>query len=193
MNQAAGFTIIELMIAGILFLLCSLALFELLDQTYQMTREAMVRVTLNSEARNLFHTLADGGKANTEWVPGYRGHQRDPWNHELTVSDHRWQLQNADGDATLFGRSYPDAFELDCQGENTPLQSCLDTESHTIAGYVDKLFPQSVRSVGNRTAEVSFTVMEPEQVFITMEKKRPRRDYSETFWTVFTLGTDKKE
>ncbi|MEO5326643.1 MAG: hypothetical protein H7829_00185 [Magnetococcus sp. THC-1_WYH] len=184
------------MIAGILFLLCSLALFELLDQTYQMTREAMVRVTLNSEARNLFHTLADGGKANTEWVPGYHGHQRDPWSHELTITDdHRWKLQNADGDATLLGRSYPDAFDLDCQGEDTPLKSCVDTPDHTIAGYVDKLttLPSPTRSVGNKTIEVSFTVMEPEQVFITMEKKRPRRDYSETFWTVFTLGTNKKE
>lgn len=191
-----GFTILELMIAGVLFLMCSLALFQLLDQSYLMAKRAMIRVTLNSEARNIFHTLADGGINNTNPanpVPGYHGHNRDPWTQELTINNHRLELRNATNTATLFSRDYPNSFVFNCAIVPPP-QSCVNMNNQTIAGYVDQLAVQpQARSINNRTVEVSFNVMEPEQVFITMEKTLPQRDYSDSFWTVFTLGVDKRE
>ncbi|MEO5369652.1 MAG: prepilin-type N-terminal cleavage/methylation domain-containing protein [Magnetococcus sp. DMHC-1] len=201
-KHQAGFTLPELMMVGSLSLLLMLALFQIVSDAQHMSEIINGRITLNQTAREIFDMLMDGGvraegadAVEADRIEGYHGRHDDPFAiaaPQLTRPAFRLRFARAvpaaDADS-LFSRSYP-ALAIGCTAAQSPLSSCIGVANLNVDGYIDNFASNGIRTVnGNR--ELTFTVINPPHVPRANGAGRfTAQEYSDTFWTVFTLNVD---
>ncbi len=191
-SAESGFTLIEILVAGTLTMLLSVALFELFLQAQHMADVMITRVTLTGQAREMFELLADGGlTTDSERVDGFHGRKEVK---ESTYDLTNGRLSLNSGDASL--QSPELSLSLTCEDIDLPILRCdAADEVLQIDGYFDyedtNDFINNSRSVSSRTPEVSFTLIDAFKVPRANYKTRfIREEYSESFWTVFSLNVD---
>jgi hypothetical protein len=189
----SGFTAVEMMIAGTLTLLLSVALFKIILITQHMSQLMITQTTINSEARAVFDLLGEGGikaggsnNVSDDRIPGYHGRESDPDTaSDLTLTDFRLQLVT--GANSLLTREALSK-SITCSGNDDRVLSCDATESETIEGYVDAFTTSTSRNVAtNRTTEITFTIIDPNRVpGDDQDINYIQNEYSSSFWTVMT-------
>ena len=214
-SQQAGFTLMEMMVAGTLALILSLVLFKVIIQSQQMAEQMLMQSNLNSHAREVFELLGDGGvrtadDANgadyADQILGYHGRSTDPEDDAPTAVGRT----DSAGDASFRLRLGPEAgnilrtsasqptFIITCADDDDRLKTCnSDTDTYTVDGYVDEFYSDNATTrsllVGaqRRLPELTFTVIDPYRVPRSTTLRRFTQDeYSESFWTVFYLHVD---
>jgi hypothetical protein len=196
-KRESGFTIVELLVAGTLFLLLSLALMQIMLHAEKMTEVMITQTIKNSQARALFDLLAYGGvdpDATNTPVPGYHGSviaaepSIIPSNLQLTLGGKLTTQQ------TLVGVN---GLSITCTAVGDRLKSCLSISPPviTVNGFIDEFNPviteRQTSGQSGRTVEVDFTVIDPHKVpRDNQETTYTQDEYSEKFWTIFTMNVD---
>lgn len=179
--------------AGTLFLMLSLAVLQIIVHSEKMTEMMISQITQNSQARETFKFLWEGSKD----YPGYQNRDVNPYKIDGTgdVSRQdfrlRWVVDTVKTTKTS-------AFNVTCLASGSPVISCTTAgDVVSVDGYIDQFGSQTTnRSVtdttpNNRTAEITFTVIDPQKVPHDGRKSQFTQDeYSETFWTIFTFNVD---
>ncbi|MBF0459898.1 MAG: hypothetical protein HQL87_00730 [Magnetococcales bacterium] len=213
-ERTSGFTLVEIMIAGSLGTVLCLILFQILMQAQHMADVMIMQSTLNSQAREVFELLMDGG-VNVQAgvpnpIPGYHDSSSDPFPNLLSLPlnadaapTRKFQLRLglaapagvacvAD-DAAICTRETLPTFGITCTDQNTPVKACVTNwpaqTTYTVDGYID-IFHSTSPSAGiTNTSEVAFTIIDPQQV------PRPgvnplftQAEYSASYWTAFSLN-----
>lgn len=208
-SPQAGFTILEMMVAGTLSLMLSLVLFEIVAQSQHMADIMIMQSNLNGQARELFEMLGDGGvktagnpQTEADRVKGY--HSRSSDEEPTTMDNSELDRLNDTADATTFrlrlglvaGGQYVKSREapsttITCRAADSPLDTCDGTEDETVDGYVDtfNVNNTTTRSLHARLPEITFTLIDPPRVPKNTEDDRYiKREYSESYWTVFHMN-----
>lgn len=199
----AGFTIVEVLIASTLFLLLSLVLFQILFHAQYMSEVMMTKFTLQGQAREIFQTLSFGGvtpggdpATPANRITGYHGRAQNspPGGADLRLVNRRLFLTDTNNGSpvAIQSRQFLPATTITCIGLHAPIEACASTEDQILDGYVDKFESKSdVRNIDNRTPELTFTVIDPHKIRKNdAEPFFTQKEYSETYWTVFTLNRD---
>lgn len=198
-NQS-GFSLVELLVASTLFLILSLAIFQIVIHAEYMSASMITQVKQNSQARELFEILADGGVVAggsptdaTQRIAGYHSYKINPWESELKLINRIINLEHPTQPSTIKTSSYPQTFTITCTEAEKPIKHCLNYGSKEIIdGYIDSIKTSSERSLDSRTVEVVFTIIDPYKVPLDdREARYIQEEYSEPYWTIFTLNRDK--
>ncbi|MBF0195745.1 MAG: prepilin-type N-terminal cleavage/methylation domain-containing protein [Magnetococcales bacterium] len=193
-SRESGFTIIELLVAGTLFLLLSLALLQIMLHGEKITETMISQTIKNSQARELFDLLAFG----VSDASGYHGSENtDPilvvTNPDVATSQFptnlRLKLGSSDYETQSLGNT---EFEINCTSVNDRLKSCDSIgKVVNVGGYIDSFNQNSVRQVNARTFEIDFTIIDPHMVpRDDKEALYTKSEYSESYWTIFTMNKD---
>ncbi|MBF0145955.1 MAG: hypothetical protein HQL84_08580 [Magnetococcales bacterium] len=196
------------MIAGSLGTVLSLVLFEILLQAQYMADSMIMQSTLNSQAREVFDLLMDGGvkaggssTVGTDRVPGVHGRN--------LIDDS--VLSRVSGITTTFRiRLGPESdptipkimtseilptFTVSCSAPGTPIKTCgtdWTGKTYTVDGFVDYFKFENFASGGLvKTYNVSLTLIDSYRVPRSTNSQRfSQMEYSTSFWTALTLILD---
>jgi hypothetical protein len=189
-NKESGFTIVELLVAGTLFLLLSLALIQIMLHGGKITETMITQVVKNNQARELFELLSDGGDLNS----GYHGSSYSGGSNPITTAVTDLQLTVSGTHSTRVLDS--NKFDITCDAANDRLLSCVSPVAITVNGYIDDFSTNTADRMVNdgtndRTTEITFTVIDPYKVPRDgKENSFTQVEYSEKYWTIFTMNVD---
>ena len=155
----AGFTLVELMVASIIGLLLLSVVYAIFIQTVSLSEVMLSQVTLNTNAREMFYMLQNGGNSfpaaavNAVELPGMRGR------NVITVDTYRVadpanppngrlaRLELADlsgaGAPALANAEAPGVVPITCTGVRMPYLDCQNAgQQIVLTGYLAELtFP----------------------------------------------------
>jgi hypothetical protein len=148
------------------------------------------RLTLNRQAREVMHILAEGGRSTTAGTDAttniYGMHQRKTAPAGTLRTNYR--LQYTSNGKTLLS-SQMAAMTVPCTGAARPLPDCVDaSQTKTVDGWVasDVSLNSTTRSVGTRTTEVVVTLANP---FAAQRQENPA-EAVERYRTILTRMRD---
>lgn len=195
----AGFTLVEVLVAGSLVVLLALPAMSLLRATYGFVDSMQSRFRLDAEARQITTLLGDGSAllANAGTSTGSRGqamvegmHSRSvtsglspadapPTGSQLSAS---FQFVLPDGGLTLAGDTFP-TLSIACSGAATPLPACTGSETRTVAGWLGSA---PTLTLSGQVMAVGLTLTDP---FRAPHVANPA-SATETFRTMFNLNVE---
>lgn len=163
-DDEAGFTLVEVMVAGTLSLLLFLPAYAMLRQTYRFADIVQSRFRQSEQARQVLGLLGDGSaqfgtQTNARgfaMVEGLRSRPAIPtgWTlrkaSQFTMSDSNGLVITGDGVAPL---------SLQCSGPGIPIPDCTGSETRIVQGWVGH-DPSLVQSSG-QTVGVGISITDP--------------------------------
>lgn len=197
--REAGFTLVEVMIAGTLIMLLALPAISMLRSTYGFVDAMQSRFRLNAEARQVVMLLGDGSAtlSNAGTSVGSRGlplveglHGRSvvsglspsdaaPAGSQLSSS---YQFVLPDGGLSLFGDGFT-AISVVCTGPAKPMPDCTGAETRTIQGWLGSA---PTITMSGQLAAVGLTMTDP---FRAQRAINPS-SATETYRTMFNLNVE---
>lgn len=135
--RQGGFTLIEVMIASAIGLLLTSSIYGIIVQTLNMSEVLIGQITINRNAREMFHMLQDGGvpTALANPVPGIRGYDMTVSLFDATLS----RLQMTVGGSTIIS-SATSPTVITCTGANQPHPRCVVANTNVgMTGYLAAL------------------------------------------------------
>jgi type II secretory pathway pseudopilin PulG len=191
MKDDSGFTLIEVMVAGMLTMLLAIPAFMLLQHANEFAAATRSRFALNAEARQVW-TLLGSGSANLSgitnqtdgygfpYVRGMRSLQSAPAGSSLRSSG---KFVLSDNPLALAGDSFP-SLTVTCTAPAAPIPDCISTETHSIQGWLGS---DPALSVSGRIANVVSTLTDP---FQAQRPNVPPRTATERYRSIFTLNSE---
>jgi prepilin-type N-terminal cleavage/methylation domain-containing protein len=186
-NSQSGFTLIELMMSSMVVGFLTLSASTMMVRAFSWYDEASSKIKINQQARAAFNIVGNGGTATTAgndgtlYVYGFRGKNiADTGGMELD-----YRLEYNSNNLNLTSDSFPE-ITIQCVSAGQPLPGCVGTEAILVKGWIaaDLEVEDSVRSVVGRTAEVTFSIVDPFQV----QRAENGANFSETYRHIFTLN-----
>jgi type II secretory pathway pseudopilin PulG len=198
-SDEAGFTLVEVMIAGTLACLLALPAMSMLRSTYGFVDAMQSRFRLNDQARQVTALLGDGSAllSNAGTSTGSRGlalveslrsrsvvsgltpTDTAPTGTQLNTS---YGFVLPDGSLTLAGDSFP-AVVITCTGVKAPLPDCTGSETRTVQGW---LGTTPTIAISGQVAAVGLTLTDP---FRAQRAINPS-SATETYRTMFNLNVE---
>ena len=193
LQRESGFTLVEIMIASSLGLVLTLVLFEIILQSQRMADVMIMQSNLNSQAREVFELLMDGGvePGTSTPISGYHG--RDSVS-DMTRVGFLLRLGST-VDKYIWTRETRPPFDVTCTSDSDPIETCgtnyPTVTTYTVDGYIDAFgSDDTTRTIDNRTSEVTFTIIDPQHVPRDNTASRfIKSEYSANYWTVFSTNT----
>ncbi|MBF0285658.1 MAG: prepilin-type N-terminal cleavage/methylation domain-containing protein [Magnetococcales bacterium] len=203
-RDQGGFTLVEVLVAGVLAMILSMALMQLLMESQKMSEVMITSSTMNREARELFEMMSEGGAkdlnannaiTDNERVMGFHGRSYADHLGESNGTELRWENQRMalyNGTAVIRSRETA-PFNVTCAALRDPLPQCLGANSPpatnltAISGYV-ALSPTSsiTNAVAANTTDVWFTVFDPMRTPRDgADRNFALSEYKELYWTSF--------
>lgn len=187
----AGFTLVEVMIAGTLGMLLSLPAMEMLSRTYSVVAGIQARARQSQQARQILGLLGDGTSvigttANSRGfrvLEGLRGRRWDelPTTWTLRSASENGRFTMTQDGLTLLGDTLG-PIDVTCRAAAVPIPDCTGTGTRTVRGW---LGANPVLIQSGRTVSVSIAVTDPYQARRSLyEGSR----VTETFRTRFTAN-----
>jgi len=128
----AGFTLIEVMLAGTLSMLLLLPAYALLAATYRFADAVESRFHQSEEARQVLSLLGDGS-ASFGMVEGLRSRAALPSGWVLRQAG---QFVMTDGSRPQLAGDAVPSLVVQCTGAATPVPDCKSTEALTVQGWM---------------------------------------------------------
>ena len=190
----AGFSLPEVMAAGMLSLCLALPAFALLRRTYDLADLMQSRFRMNGQARQAFALLADGGASTAAGqvnargfalVEGLRSRQSLPTASTLRVAS---QLVLPDGLLTLAGDAIP-GLSVTCTGAQLPVPGCTAAGTLAVHGWLgqDPTLARTPALASSRNAGLGLTVTDP---FRAGRARLAPASATEQYRTIFTLNAE---
>lgn len=201
MNESdeAGFTLVEVLIAGTLASLLALPAMSMLRGTYGFVDGMQSRFRLNDQARQITALLGDGsamlsnagtstGSRGLAMVEGLRSRSvtsgltpadAPPGGAQMFVSS---QFVLPDGSLTLPGDSFPPV-TVTCTGPGVPVPACGGSETRTVQGW---LGTAPAISTSGQVAAVGLTLTDPFRAQCALNSSSA----TETYRTMFNLNVE---
>ena len=194
MHGEHGFSLPEVMVAGMLSLLLALPAFGLLRRSYDMADLMQSRFRMNREARQAFALLADGGAATVSGqvnargfatVEGLRSRQSPSTGSALRAAS---QLVLPDGALTIEGDAIT-GLTVTCTDTGQPLPGCTGPGSLAVAGWLgqDPVVSLTPSVATSRNVTVSLTVTDP---FRAVRARLAPASATELYRTIYTLNAE---
>ncbi len=165
-GRQRGFTLVEVMIAGLLTTGLVLVALSLLATSMQVNQELEGRLRLSAQARSVFAVLANGaviagetGTDGTAVAPGLRG----LGGKIETGTRNALRLEFVANGLTVRGDTLSDV-TITCADLADPLPDCTGPGATVVMrGWIASDLKQKTnqRSVGERTVETGFTLADP--------------------------------
>lgn len=191
MTDESGFTLVEVMVAGMLTMLLAIPAFMLLQHANEFAAATRSRFALNAEARQVWTSLGSGsanlsGITNQTdgyglpYVRGMRSLQSAPVGSSLRSSG---KFVLSDAPLSIAGDSFPSQ-TVTCTALATPIPDCISTESRSIQGWLGS---DPTLSVSGSAANVVLTLTDP---FQAQRPNVPARTATERYRSIFTLNSE---
>ena len=191
MTRQRGFTLIELMFAAAATAVVIWAATGFLLKALSWYGELSAKIAINRHARETFDVLAYGGRSastgndGTMNVYGIRGRHQAPG----SGMRNNYALRYSSNNLTLT----PDLaapMTIACIAATNPMPDC-GVGSQTVNGWLgsDIQLNTASRSVVNKTAEVTMTVMDPYEI----QRAKNPATFADTYRTIFTLNRNEND
>lgn len=163
-GRQRGFTLVEVMIAGLLTTGLVLVALSLLATSMQVNQELEGRLRLSAQARSVFAVLANGavvhgqtGSDGTAFAPGQRA-----LGDKLSPTRDAMRLEYVTNGLSVGGDRISDV-TITCVALSDPLPDCTGPSTTVVMrGWVAKDVKQKIkRSVDDRTIETGFVLVDP--------------------------------
>lgn len=185
----AGFTLMEVMMAGTASMLILLAATAILMRGYRWYDEVQNQLVLNQHARETFDILANGARSTNNgndgipYLYGLRGRQAAPTGASLRSN---YSLQYASNGLTVTPDRFA-AMTVTCTGTAKPLPDCAAAQTKTVTGWMgnDVGISYTEGNVDGRTINITITITDPVQA-----QRAENITASETYRTTFTMNRD---
>ncbi len=191
----AGFTLIEVMIAGTLSLLLFLPAYAMLNQTTRFADIVQSRFRQSEQARQVLGVLGDGSaqfgtQANARGfalVEGLRSRPTIPTGWPLRQSG---QFTMTDSNNLVVTGDRVPALSVQCTGAGVPIPDCTGTETRAVQGWIGS-DPSLVQSSG-QTVGVGISITDPfrAQRLARSPSKGALGNATETYRTIFSLNVE---
>ena len=198
-DAEAGFTLVEVLVAGSLSLLLALPAMSMLRGTYDVVDAMQSRFRLNQEARQVVALLGDGsaslsnagtstGSRGLAMVEGLRSRSitsgltpadAAPTAAQLIAS---YQFVFPDGALSLSGDGFP-AASIACTGAHLPLPACTGTETRSVQGW---LGATPTLALAGQVEAVGLTRTDP----VRARRANNPQCATETYRTMFNLNVE---
>lgn len=201
-SAAAGFTMVELLVASVAGSILALAIWSLLSQTQEMALRLTSIVRVNGEARAVFRLLRDGGVQDVappagvqfdnpdERAEGYHGRSADPANDEMFWEEYTLKVRNASSAAMVTSTMIPTT-TIRCRTVALPLPTCLMAgEEVEVKGLVAAWSATADRAVASRTRENSWVTFDPVMLELGAGDRYSLNVAGSGFWTAMQLMVD---
>jgi len=206
----AGFTLPEVLVAGVLTLSLALPAAALLRTTYRFVDTMQSRFKASEEARQVFALLGEGGAVasasevaasgtpassrgfamaegvrSLQTLPTCQNTQGQGTLGACLRSSSRFVLP--DGSLSLQGDALP-AMSISCAGPGVPIPDCAGAETRGVAGWLgsDPAVTYSQQTTASSTVSIGFAVTNP---FYATRTRQPATA-TEQYRTMFTLGAE---
>ena len=163
-DRQAGFTLIEVMIAGTLSLMVLLPAYAMLNRTYRFADVIQSRFQQNAQARQVLELLGDGSaqfgtQANARgfaMVEGLRSRPAIPPGWVLRQAS---QFSMTDSNGLVVTGDQVTPLSVQCNGAGVPIPDCTGAEARTVQGWLGR-DPVLVQS-SSQTVGVGLSVTDP--------------------------------
>jgi type II secretory pathway component PulJ len=194
-NKEAGFTLIEVMIAGTLSLLVLLPGYAMLKNTYRFADVVQSRFQQNAQARQVIELLGDGSAqfgvvANARgfaMVEGLRSRSAIPTGWTLRQSG---QFTMTDSNNLVVSGDLVPSLTVQCSSAGVPIPDCTGAETRTVQGWLGR-DPTLVTSSG-QTVGVGISITDPfrAQRLAKPSSSGPVGAATENYRTMFGLNVE---
>ena len=186
----AGFTLVEVMVAGTMTVLMALPAYSLLATTYRFADKVQSRFRQNEEARQVLTVLGDGSvlfgtQANARGFPmveGLRSRAAAPAGATLRSAS-ALVLTDSNG-LSITGDSVP-PLQIPCSSAVTPIPDCRGTETLTVQGWLGS--NPTVAAASSQTVGIGVTIIDP---YRALRLGTAPATAAESYRNIFTLNVE---
>ena len=186
----AGFTLVEVMVAGTLSVLMALPAYSLLSATYRFADKVQSRFRQSEEARQVLSLLGDGsvlfGTQNNArgfpMVEGLRSRVAAPAAKTLRLTT-GFVMSDSNG-LSIAGDTVP-PLQISCSAAAVPIPDCQGTETQTVQGWLGSdpvLVAASPQTVG-----VSVSIIDP---YRAQRMGKAPASVAEGYRSIFSLNVE---
>ena len=186
----AGFTLVEVMVAGTMAVLLALPAYALLAATYRFADKVQSRFHLNEQARQVLTLLGDGsaqfGLVNNargfRLVEGLRSRPAIPTNWPLRIAG---QFTMTDTNSLFLSGDGVPSLSIQCSAATVPIPDCTGTETRTLAGWMGS--DPTLVLASPKTVSVGVSVVDP---FRAQRMVKTPASVTESYRTIFSLNVE---
>lgn len=193
LTRQRGFTLIELMMAGMISFLLAMVCVSMLRQSSDLNTGLKARLRLNAQARQAFEVIGNGGEMpagttggdGTRNIYGIHGRFIPQANTALRQN---YQLVLSSNGQQIAGDSFS-AKTVTCKGPKDPLPDCATAGTQkTVTGWLgdDPTINYQNRSAAGYTAEATITLTDAARA---VRIKKPA-DATDTYRNGFTMNRE---
>ena len=186
----AGFTLVEVMVAGTMAVLLALPAYALLAATYRFADRVQSRFHQNEQARQVLSLLGDGSAqygpvANTRGYRGVEGLRSRP------AIPTAWPLRSAgqfvmsdSNNLSISGDALP-SLQIQCSAAAVPIPDCQGTETRTMTGWLGS--DPTLAAASPQTVGVNISVVDP---YRAQRMVKAPASVAEGYRTIFSLNVE---
>lgn len=186
----AGFTLVEVMVAGTMAVLLALPAYALLAATYRFADKVQSRFHQNEQARQVLSLLGDGS-AQSGLTANARGYRMVEGLRSRPAIPSSWPLRTAgqfvmtdSNSLSISGDAVPN-LQIQCVAAGIPIPDCKGTGTLTIAGWVGS--DPTLAAASPQTVGVGVSIIDP---YRAQRMAKTPSSTAESYRTIFGLNVE---
>lgn len=186
----AGFTLVEVMVAGTMAVLLALPAYALLAATYRFADKVQSRFRQNEQARQVLSLLGDGS-AQSGLAANARGYRMVEGLRSRPAIPSPWSLRTAgqfvmtdSNGLSISGDAVP-GLQIQCTAAALPIPDCSGAGSLTIKGWLGS--DPTLTTASPQTVGVGVSIIDP---YRAQRMAKTPGSTAESYRTIFSLNVE---